>query len=94
MKSLGLIEAGRTSLIIATLCTTHGDVPIEEVVLQRGGDEILGRIPFEFFMFLEDPLDRRGTEVGFRWHGKIVARASRRVVMVVAVANYGVVVVV
>lgn len=68
MTSPLVVDRKRTSLIIATLRTLHRNVPIEQVVLQWRGYEVLGRIQEKLFMFLQDPLDSRRASVGFGWH--------------------------
>jgi hypothetical protein len=68
MTSLLVVDREHTSLIIATLCTLHRNVPIEQIVLQGCGHEVLWRIQEKLFMFLQDPLDSRRASVGLGWH--------------------------
>lgn len=68
MTSPLIVNRKRTSLIIATLRTLHRNVPIEQIILQGCGHEVLWRIQEKLFMFLQNPLDRRGASVGFGWH--------------------------
>jgi hypothetical protein len=68
MTSPLIVDRKRTSLIIATLRTLHRNVPIEQVVLQRCGHKVLGRILEKLFVFLQDSLDGGRAIVGLGWH--------------------------
>jgi hypothetical protein len=46
--------------------TLHGNMPLKNIVLQRSGDKVIGRVTQEFSVFLEDTLDGRGSSVVFR----------------------------
>jgi hypothetical protein len=41
-------------------------MPLKNIVLQRSGDKVVGRVTQEFSVFLEDTLDGRGSSVVFR----------------------------